>query len=168
MNESGLYADTIYVNGIVVALDASGTRAEGVATFGGKIVAVGSYAQIQKMAGPRTKIVDLAGKTMVPGLIEPHNHFILYGPWALARVDISSPPVGKIRNLRELQEMLKGKAAQTARGQWVMGFGYDDTLDDIAAISVRHWLGSFCGCQSAASMARREASAPPGSEHDRG
>jgi predicted amidohydrolase YtcJ len=94
MIEEGLYPDAVYVNGDIVTLDKSNAQAEAVATWQDKIVAVGSTAQLRKMAGLRTQMVDLGGKTMVPGLIEPHNHFSVYGPWALMRVNLSSPPVG--------------------------------------------------------------------------
>jgi predicted amidohydrolase YtcJ len=123
-----LHPDAVYVNGTVVTMDKSSRKAEAVATFGDKIAAVGAGSQIRKMAGPETKIVDLSGKTMVPGLIEPHNHFILYGPLALSRVDLSSPPIGKIRNIKELQNALRDKAMQTPKGIWVLGFGHDDSL----------------------------------------
>lgn len=128
MMEEGLHPDVVYINGDVVTLDKSGTTAEAVAVWQDKIVSVGKTEQVQKTAGFRTKIVDLGGETMVPGLIEPHNHFILYGPMALIRVDLSSPPVGKTRTIKELQDALKERAASTEKGGWVSGFGYDDTL----------------------------------------
>ena len=104
--EEGLHPDVIYINGDIVTLDKANPEAQAVATWRDKIVAIGSTAQLQKMGGPRTKIVDLGGKTLVPGLIEPHSHFILYGPIALIRVDLSSPPVGQIKNMKELVEAL--------------------------------------------------------------
>jgi hypothetical protein len=125
--EEGLHPDVIYINGDIVTLDKANPEAEAVATWQGKIVAIGSTSQLQKLGGPRTKIVDLGGKTLVPGLIEPHSHFILYGPIALIRVDLSSPPVGQIKNMKELVEALSKRASVTAKGGWVSGFGYDDT-----------------------------------------
>ncbi len=125
--EEGLHPDVIYINGDIVTLDKANPEAEAVATWQGKIVAIGSTSQLQKLAGPQTKIVDLGGKTLVPGLIEPHSHFILYGPIALIRVDLSSPPVGQIKNMKELVEALRKRASVTAKGGWVSGFGYDDT-----------------------------------------
>ncbi len=147
-----LHPDVVYVNGIVVTMDEANLQAEAVATFGDKIVSVGTASQIRKMAGPQTKIVDLAGKTMVPGLIEPHNHFILYGPLALSRVDLSSPPVGKIQNIKELQSALRDKTSPTPKGDWVFGFGYDDSLleekrhpnrQDLDKVSIDHPIVIF-------------------------
>ena len=99
--EKGLHPDVVYINGDVVMLDKSNSQAEAVATWHDKIVAVGSTVELQKMAGLRTKIVNLGGKTLVPGLIEPHNHFIAYGPMALMRMNLSSPPIGQIKNIKE-------------------------------------------------------------------
>ena len=163
--EEGLHPDVVYINGDVATLDKSNAQAEAVATWRDKIVAVGSTVQLQKLAGPQTTIIDLGGKTMVPGLIEPHNHFILYGPLALIRVDLSSPPVGKIRSMKELQEALKERASVTAKGGWVSGFGYDDTtleegrhpsrydLDQASAdhpVFISHISGHFISANSKA------------------
>ncbi len=123
-----MHPDLVYVNGDIVTLDRSSPQAEAVAVWRDRIAAVGSTAQIEKMASPQTRKIDLVGKTLVPGFIEPHNHFILYGPMALIRVNLSSPPVGRIRNIKELLEALKEKARLTEKGNWVSGYGYDDTL----------------------------------------
>jgi hypothetical protein len=128
MMEEGLHPDVVYINGDIVTLDKSNVQADAVATWQDKIVAIGSTVQLRKMAGPQTKIIDLGGKTLLPGLIEPHNHLILYGPMALIRVDLSSPPVGQIRNMKELLEALKKRAGVSGIGGWVSGFGYDDTM----------------------------------------
>ncbi len=128
MINEGLHPDVIYVNGDIVTLDASNPQAEAVATWGDKIISVGLTAQLQRMAGPRTQIIDLKGKTMVPGLIEPHSHFSVYGPWVLLRENLSSPPVGPIGSIKELKEALQKRAAATEKGMWVLGYGYDDTL----------------------------------------
>jgi len=128
MMEEGLHPDVVYINGDIVTLDKSKAQAEAVATWRDNILAVGSTAQLQKMVGPRTQVIDIRGKTLVPGLIEPHNHFSAYGPKALMRVNLSSPPMGQIRNIKELLEALKERASITEKGGWVSGFGYDDTL----------------------------------------
>ncbi len=79
------------------------------------------------MADAHTKTIDLAGKTMIPGLIEAHSHLILYGPMALKRVNLSSPPLGQIRNMKELIDALRERAAATPEGDLVAGLSYDDT-----------------------------------------
>jgi hypothetical protein len=126
----GLFPDVLYINGTILTMDDKNSRAEGVATLEDRIVAVGSTGSIQKLAGPRTKMVDLTGKTMLPGLNEPHNHFGIYGALYLRSVSLQSPPVGEIRDMKEVVEALRERASRTPQGQWIYGRGYDDTLLD--------------------------------------
>ena len=66
----------IFFNGSVLTMDASDRVAEAVAIDGDRIVAVGSNDEVQKLAGPRTKVLDLGGRTLIPGLGDAHNHAI--------------------------------------------------------------------------------------------
>ncbi len=72
--EDDLRADTVYFNGKIVTLDEAGSTVSGVAVKGGKILRVGSADEMKKLAGPSTRMVDLGGKTVVPGLIDAHCH----------------------------------------------------------------------------------------------
>jgi predicted amidohydrolase YtcJ len=125
---NGIFPDTVYLNGQVITLAESHPRVEGVATLGDKIVAVGSTAAIKNLIGPKTKVMDLAGKTIVPGLNEPHNHFGMYGPAAMHSVNLQSPPLGPIGNIHDLVSGLREKAEKDPIGDWITGRGYDDTL----------------------------------------
>src|SRR5262249_36331975 len=69
-------ADTALVNGKVLTLDAGATVAEALAVRDDKIVAVGRSADIRALAGPATRLVDLGGRTVIPGLIDSHMHAI--------------------------------------------------------------------------------------------
>ena len=64
------YADTIFHNGKILTADDSFTVTEAVAIREGKFLAVGDNARIRRMAGPRTRVIDLQGKTVTPGLID--------------------------------------------------------------------------------------------------
>lgn len=125
---SPLQVDTVYLNGTVVTVDAGGTVAEGVAVRGDEIVAVGSSFEIEALAGPGTLVVDLAGRTMIPGFYAPHDHFPGAGTRATRSVDLNSPPMGEMETIQDVVEALGRKAADTPRGEWVNGEGYDDTL----------------------------------------
>src|SRR5262245_21634457 len=121
-------ADSVYLNATVVTMAREGDVAEAVAVRGGKIAAVGSSREIRGQIGPKTKIVDLAGKTLLPGFYAAHDHFPSLGRVALYDVDLNSPPIGTIRTMDQLVAALREKAARTPAGQWVVGRGYDDTL----------------------------------------
>ena len=104
------------------------TTAEAVAVRGDEIVAVGSTADLEGLAGPNTQIVDLDGRTMLPGFYAPHDHFPGSGRVAVTQVDLNSPPIGTIETIDQLVAALRARAADLPDGEWVSGRGYDDTL----------------------------------------
>ena len=69
-------ADIILVNGKIVTVDDRFTIAEAIAIRGQRIVAVGSNAEIGKLRGPQTRTIELAGRTVIPGLIDNHSHWV--------------------------------------------------------------------------------------------
>ena len=124
----GLVADTVYINGVVVTMDADARTVEAVAVRGDEIVAVGSNDQVLDLSGPSTATVDLGGRTMTPGLYAAHDHFPGSGRVAVSSVDLNSPPIGTIETMDQLVAGLKARADETPAGEWVQGRGYDDTL----------------------------------------
>ena len=68
--------DTVLLNGKVVTLDARSTTQEAIAVRDGRIIAVGTTADIRKLAGPATRVIDVRGRTVIPGLIDSHLHAI--------------------------------------------------------------------------------------------
>ena len=69
-------ADTILVNGKILTVDAQSSTREAMAIRDGRIVSLGSSAEIRKLAGPRARVIDLQGRTVIPGLIDSHLHAI--------------------------------------------------------------------------------------------
>ena len=72
ISAAGLAADIILVNGKIVTVDDRFTIAQAVAIQGQRIVAVGGSGEIRKLAGGGTRVIDLKGKTVIPGLIDNH------------------------------------------------------------------------------------------------
>jgi predicted amidohydrolase YtcJ len=72
-------ADTILVNGKVLTVDSQFSTREAIAVRDGKITAVGSNSDVRKQAGPQTRVIDLQGRTVIPGLIDSHIHAIRAG-----------------------------------------------------------------------------------------
>ena len=68
--------DTILINGKIVTLDSRSTVAMGLAVTDGRIIATGSTDDVRKLAGPSTRVIDLRGRTVIPGLIDSHLHAI--------------------------------------------------------------------------------------------
>jgi predicted amidohydrolase YtcJ len=68
--------DTVLVNGKIITVDAQASTREGLAIRDGRIVALGTSAQMRKLAGPQSRVIDLQGRTVIPGLIDSHLHAI--------------------------------------------------------------------------------------------
>lgn len=101
---------------------ASGWRAdaEAVAVGGGEILFVGSAREAAKYRGESTRVIDLAGATLIPGLIESHVHIAELGQ-SLSRVDIR-----ELQTQEEIAARIAAVAARTPAGQWIEGYGWDE------------------------------------------
>jgi hypothetical protein len=108
-------ADTVILGGKVVTVDPSFTLAEGLAIDDGRIVAVGTSSEMRRYVGPATRVLDVGGATVIPGLIDNHFHFArAVQRWHLqARLD-------GVDSRAAALDILAAKAAASARGQWVM------------------------------------------------
>ncbi len=115
-----------FINGQVLTMNADNSIAEAVFIDEGRIVAVGSSAEIQAMVDGDTIVSDLRGKTLMPGIIDAHGHFPGTGLVALA-ADLNSPPIGDLETMEQLLARLAQQVEKTPDGKWVLGFGYDDT-----------------------------------------
>jgi len=120
--------DRIFFGGPIITMDESLPLAEAVAVKWDRIAAVGSNQEILNLAGQDTERIDLAGKTLLPGFIEPHNHFSVAGTSSLLHANLQSPPLGPISKIKDLIEELREKASRAPKGEWICGRGYDDTL----------------------------------------
>ena len=120
-------ARTVYRGGRILTMDAGSRVVEALGVEGETIRAVGSEAEVRAWAGPDARVVDLAGRALLPGFIDAHGHFPGAGAYAIA-ADLNSPPIGTLARMDDLVERLRAKAGDTSRGEWVIGIGYDDTL----------------------------------------
>jgi predicted amidohydrolase YtcJ len=116
----------LYVNGVVITMDASNTVAEAVLVRAGQIEAVGSSEDLVSRIDDDTVVVDLRGRALMPGFIDAHGHFPGSGQTVFS-VDLNSPPIGRVTDLEGLLGSLSAFARQRRDG-WVVGHGYDDTL----------------------------------------
>ena len=123
-------ADSIYFGGNIITVNDAQPSAEAVAIKDGKIVAVGSRADVEAARkGANTKMVDLAGKTLSPSFIDPHSHFI--NSLTLAdQANCSAPPVGPAADvpgiIAQLQKFRDER--KIPAGELIMGYGYDENL----------------------------------------
>lgn len=120
-------AHQLFINGTVLTMDARNRVVEALAVRGDRIEAVGSNEEITALAEEGSVVVDLGGRALLPGFIDAHGHFPASGLKAIA-ADLNSPPIGSLTSMDEVLAALREQAANTPAGEWVSGFGYDDTL----------------------------------------
>ncbi len=117
-------ADLFVKNGHIVTMDSAHSAASSMAVRDGKILAVGSDAELAGCASARTEIVDLHGKTVLPGLIDIHTHAL---QWAknivMGMIDAGYPTV---RSIPEIAEAVHARVTTTASGAWILGVNWDN------------------------------------------
>ncbi|MFE7192584.1 amidohydrolase [Kitasatospora sp. NPDC057595] len=116
-------ADLVLVDGDVLTVDAGFSTAQALAVRDGVITAVGSTAAVLGHAGPATRVVDLRGRTVLPGINDSHLHGHAWGlnrpPLAL---DLNFPAV---RSIADIVAAVAAAARAAAPGEWIVGRGWD-------------------------------------------
>jgi predicted amidohydrolase YtcJ len=113
--------DLILYNGNFWTVDEKLPRAQAVAISAGRFFAVGTNDEILHLATGRSRKLDLGGKTVLPGFIDAHSHPAEAGLSHLRMVDCD------LRSIAEILKALRERAQKTPKGEWVLGFKYDDT-----------------------------------------
>ncbi|MFN6353260.1 MAG: amidohydrolase [Cyanobacteriota bacterium] len=113
-------AATLYSGGDILTMaGAQPTYAEALVERGGRIVYVGSLAGAQRAAGTGARRVDLAGRTLLPGFIDTHGHFIYFGK-NLVDADLFGATT-----IEEIVRRMQAQAAKAGPGEWIVGFGFN-------------------------------------------
>jgi len=120
-----MYADLILSNGKIVTMDEKESIAEAVAVKYGRIIKVGSISDVKDYIGSDTKVIDLKGKTVTPGLIDSHCHMTMFGALKLLYVDLSEE--SGINSIADIQKRLAERAKITPKGKWIFGMDEDDS-----------------------------------------
>jgi predicted amidohydrolase YtcJ len=161
-------ADRIWSGGPILTMNGAAMRVEAVAEKGGKIVAVGSKADVMALKGAETKVIELGGRTMLPGFVDPHGHMMLGGLQALS-ANMLAPPDGEITDIASIQKTLREWAEankEVVQGaNLIIGFGYDQSqlkelraptkeeLDEVSKeipVVIVHQSGHMGACNSKA------------------
>ncbi|MFB6132250.1 MAG: amidohydrolase [Halanaeroarchaeum sp.] len=115
-------ADVVFVDGEFHAFGDAETVAEAVAVRDGRIVRVGSTYEIDFLTGVETDVVDLGGRTVLPGFVDAHTHMLQLG-----RTEVHADLAGA-ESLDEALDRLQAEGAGgDAGGEWILGFGWDET-----------------------------------------
>ena len=130
-NESA--ADMVLVGGRVFLADDANTVVQALAVRDGKVLAVGTDAEVRRLAGPSTEVVDLQGRLVTPGFNDAHIHFGAGGR-GLLEVDLLGTT-----SLAEIERRVAAAAAQAQPGEWVLGRGWDHTRLPASELGAGGW-----------------------------
>ncbi|GED17731.1 amidohydrolase [Aneurinibacillus migulanus] len=114
-------ADTVYLNGNIYTADAKFSKADAMAIKDQKLIYVGNKGQVKQYIGPSTKVVDLEGKSVIPGLNDGHLHF---PGMALNLIQIN----GFNKPKEEILKLVKEEATHRQPGEWILGRGWNHEL----------------------------------------
>ena len=123
-------AETIYTAGEIVTVNDKQPSAEALAVKGGKIVAVGTRADVEKAhKGANTVVVDLGGKALLPGFLDAHSHYISSLTVA-NQVNLYAPPAGPGKDPASIvAELVKYRdAKKIPKGEVIQAYGYDENV----------------------------------------
>ena len=121
---------TVYSGGDILTMAGAETAyAEALAVRDGKILAVGTRAEVDKAAGAGATQVDLAGKTLLPGFIDGHSHLLNYAD-SLVQANLNPPPIGGVTKIADIIEALRKLKSdmKAGPGDPLIGQGYDQDM----------------------------------------
>ncbi len=175
-------ADRILTGGRILTVDPEDRIADALAIRKGRIVAVGTTEEIERLAGPATERIDLRGRTATPGLIDAHLHFTQGGLLRLTHLELSYP---QVKSIADVTKAVAARSAKAKPGEWILGRGWDEgklterrliVSSDLDPSTAGHpaWLVHTTGHYGVANTAAlaiagitRETKDPPGGVIDR-
>ncbi|MFQ5912684.1 MAG: amidohydrolase [Nitrospinota bacterium] len=107
-------ADYLFLNGRVLTLDKKSTTAQAAAVRGDRILTVGRTASLKKLAGPRTEVLDLRGKILLPGFVDTHAHMDREGLKHLY------PSLAGARSIADIQGVIRREVRRSKPGEWIV------------------------------------------------
>jgi len=116
-------ADLLLINGRVLTVDSADHVAQAVGIAGNRIIAVGTTAEVERAAAPNARRIDLAGRTVTPGLLDAHAHFSEGGAERLYVLDLSYP---NVKTIPDVAAAIRAKTATAPKGTWIEGRGWDE------------------------------------------
>ena len=140
-------ADTVFLHGHVITVNEKDEIAEAVAVSGNQICMVGTSEEVQAAIGTETKVIDLRGRTLMPGFIDAHMHLTLLALLAGEYLDVNSD---QLPTIDALKEAIAERARQVPKETWIKCWGYDYEGESRAVDThikrLREKLGEYSAC----------------------
>lgn len=136
-------ADIVFINGEVITVDPAQTIQEGVAVKGNLIIDTGTSDEMKEHIGSKTKVIDLKGRSLLPGFIDAHLHLTIYGTNLLGASCVDP----HIQSLKDIFNELRKKVENTGVGEWIRAWGFNEheveerrfpTREELDALSMDH------------------------------
>ncbi len=127
-------AEMMLVNGNIYTVDEERPWAEAVAVRGGRTAAVGTTAEIRRLAGPETEVLDLRGAFVLPGFIDSHVHFINGG------LSLLGVQLREAKTKTEFIARITAKARELPKGEWILHGDWDHQSFDPAELPRKEWI----------------------------
>ncbi|HET7456266.1 MAG TPA: amidohydrolase [Gemmatimonadaceae bacterium] len=115
-------ADLVVINARIYTVDDTRPVVEAIAVRDGRVVFAGAARGAKTLQGPRTRVLDLAGRTVIPGMVDAHAHLLGLGT-ALRNVDLTGA-----KSYEEVIARVAARAKQAPPGAWILGRGWDQNL----------------------------------------
>jgi hypothetical protein len=115
-----LAPDLVLVRGRIQTMDRRRSVVPALAARQGRILTLGSDAEMQALVGPGTRLLDLQGRTAIPGLFDSHNHLLEVG------AKLSTIRLDECRSVEEMVELVRRRAGETPPGDWIVGQGWNE------------------------------------------
>ena len=113
---------TVFINGRILTMDDRDTVVEALAVQGDSILATGTSLEVSRLAGPDSRIVDLGGRTMTPGLIDVHNHFAWGALGENYGLILDYP---RVESIADIVAAVESRVAEVEPGDWITGSNWD-------------------------------------------
>ena len=120
-------ATRVYTGGTILTVDKDFSEAQAIAFRGNRILAVGDRDEVRSAAGPGAELIDLDGRVMLPGFVDPHTH-MMSGSVIAGLMDYVG--VAKFAKTSDVLKHLSATAAKTPKGQWIVARNFDPSLQE--------------------------------------
>jgi predicted amidohydrolase YtcJ len=174
-------ADLVLLGGRVITLDPNDRTAQAIAVGGNRIIAIGSDAEIQRLQGPKTRVIQLQGRGVTPGFIDSHTHAESTAEFRNFWVDLHSPPLPAEHSSTAILQKLRDRVTQVPPGTWVVGEGpfgpqVPPTASELTAafpnhpVVVKYGMHQYVANRKALAMANitKLTPDPPGAKIEKG
>jgi predicted amidohydrolase YtcJ len=120
-----MFADLVLLNGKIVTMDPEENILQAAAVKFGRFLNVGTNEDIQQSIGEETEVIDLEGRTVLPGFIDSHGHLFSSGI-GLSYIDCSAE--GGVSSIADIKEKISNRVRSTEKGRWIIGIKVDESV----------------------------------------